>query len=270
MASPHEKLELLKTLLHRYGSAAIAFSGGVDSSFLLKTAADVLGDRAAAFTAAPPFVPRRELSEAAAFCRENGIRQIVLPAESFLLEGARKNPPDRCYRCKTELFSRIRERALEEGFQTVAEGSNADDLLDYRPGMRALRELGIQSPLLEAGLGKAEIRELSREMGLPTWDKPSFACLASRFPVGEEISDEKLRMIDRSEQFLLNCGFRQFRVRLHGSLARIELLPEELEKAAEPDMRGRITEALQAYGFRYVTLDLTGYRTGSMNEVQRK
>ena len=268
MDSSHEKLEALKTLLHGYSSVAIAFSGGVDSTFLLKTAADVLGDRAVAVTAAPPFVPRRELSEAAAFCREHQILQIVLPADAFSLEEARRNPPDRCYRCKRELFSRMREKAREEGFPTVAEGSNADDLLDYRPGMRALRELGIQSPLLEAGLGKAEIRELSREMGLPTWNKPSFACLASRFPVGEEISDEKLSMIDRSEQFLLDCGFRQFRVRLHGSLARIELKPEELEKAAEPDLRRRITEALQAYGFRYVTLDLTGYRTGSMNEVQ--
>ena len=268
MDSSHEKLEALKTLLHGYSSAAIAFSGGVDSTFLLKTAADVLGDRAVAVTAAPPFVPRRELSEAAAFCRDYQIRQIVLPAEAFSLEEARKNPPDRCYRCKRELFSRMLEKAFEEGFQTVAEGSNADDLLDYRPGMRALRELGIQSPLLEVGLGKAEIRELSREMGLPTWNKPSFACLASRFSVGEEISDEKLSMIDRSEQFLMGCGFRQFRVRLHGSLARIELKPEELEKAAEPDLRRRITEALQAYGFRYVTLDLTGYRTGSMNEVQ--
>ncbi len=268
MNSLHEKLGALKTLLHGYGSAAVAFSGGVDSTFLLKTAADVLGDRAVAVTAAPPFVPGRELSEAAAFCLDHQIRQIVLPADAFSLEEARRNPPDRCYRCKRELFSRMREKAHEEGFPTVAEGSNADDLLDYRPGMRALRELGIQSPLLEVGLGKAEIRELSREMGLPTWDKPSFACLASRFPVGEEISDEKLRMIDRSEQFLLDCGFRQFRVRLHGSLARIELMPEELEKSAEPDLRRRITEALQAYGFRYVTLDLTGYRTGSMNEVQ--
>ena len=264
----HEKYAQLKKLLRGYGSAAIAFSGGVDSSFLLKTAGEVLGDRAIAITAAPPFVPGRELAEAAAFCREHRIRQIVLPAEAFSLEKVRKYPPDRCYRCKKELFSRMRERAHEEGFETVAEGSNADDLSDYRPGMKALQELGIRSPLLEVGLTKEEIRELSREMCLTTWDKPSFACLASRIPVGEEISDEKLEMIDRSEQFLLDCGFRQFRVRMHGNLARIELLPQELEKAAKPVMRKRITKALQEIGFRYVTLDLTGYRTGSMNEVQ--
>ena len=264
----HEKLEALKSLLRGYDSAAIAFSGGVDSSFLLKTAADVMGDRTAAITAAPPFVPQRELSEASAFCRVYGIRQIVLPAADFRLEAARKNPPDRCYLCKRELFSEICGKAREEGFRVVAEGSNTDDLSDVRPGMRALRELEVRSPLLEAGLSKAEIRKLSLEAGLSTWDKPSFACLASRFPVGEEITDAKLRRVEESEQLLRELGFRQFRVRSHGDLARIELLPEELETAARPENRGKIPEALQNYGFRYITLDLTGFRSGSMNEVQ--
>ena len=204
-----EKNEGLRKLLAGYGRLAVAFSGGVDSSFLLAAAAEVLGDQVLAVTAAPVFVPQRELEEAEAFCRERGIRQVVLPAGELNIDGVRHNPPDRCYHCKKEIFGRIRRAASEEGFRILAEGSNLDDTGDYRPGMRAVRELGVVSPLLEAGLTKAEIRELSRQMSLPTWEKPSFACLASRFVYGETITDEKLRMVDRAEQLMLDMGFRQ-------------------------------------------------------------
>ena len=225
----YEKQAKLKELLLSYGNLAVAFSGGVDSTFLLQTAHDVLGDRALAVTAAPVFVPPRELQEAKDFCSSRGIQQIVIPAEALNIDSVRHNPPDRCYHCKHEIFGNILRVAGENGISFVAEGSNTDDVGDYRPGMRAIRELGVKSPLLEAGLSKEDIRALSREMGLPTWDKPSFACLASRFVYGEQITDERLFMVDRAEQLLMDLGFRQFRVRIHGDLARIELLPEDLE-----------------------------------------
>ena len=263
----YEKQAKLKELLLSYGNLAVAFSGGVDSTFLLQTAHDVLGDRALAVTAAPVFVPPRELQEAKDFCRSRSIRQIVIPAEALNIDSVRHNPPDRCYHCKHEIFGNILRVAGENGISFVAEGSNTDDVGDYRPGMRAIRELGVKSPLLEAGLSKEDIRALSREMGLPTWDKPSFACLASRFVYGERITDERLSMVDRAEQLLMDLGFRQFRVRIHGDLARIELLPEDLEKLMQQDLRERVYRALKEYGFSYVTLDLAGYRTGSMNET---
>lgn len=267
MDTLHTKYDALRSRLQELGSLAVAFSGGVDSTFLLQVAHDVLGDRALAVTAAPPFVPVREQKEASDFCREAGIRQIVIPSEALDLDGIRHNPPDRCYHCKRMIFGRIIEAAKGAGIPHVAEGSNTDDTGDYRPGMRAIRELGVLSPLLDAGLSKADIRTLSKELELPTWDKPSFACLASRFVYGEAITDERLSMVDRAEQLLLDLGFRQFRVRIHGDLARIEILPEEFERIMTPEVRGQITRALKEYGFSYVTLDLSGYRTGSMNEV---
>ena len=266
----YEKDRALRARLRGLGSLAIAFSGGVDSTFLLAAAHEELGDRVLAVTAAPVFVPARELGEAEAFCVSRGIRQVVIPAGELNIDGVRHNPPDRCHHCKKEIFGKIIAAARAEGIDAVAEGSNTDDTGDYRPGMRAVRELGVLSPLLDAQLGKEEIRELSRKLGLPTWDKPSFACLASRFAYGETITDGKLAMVDRAEQLLLNLGFRQFRVRVHGTLARIEVLPKEIGRFTDDALRRQVCAALKEYGFSYVTLDLAGYRTGSMNEVLKQ
>ncbi len=263
----HQKYRKLKEILRSCGTIAIAYSGGVDSTFLLKTAAEVLGGQVLAVTAAAPFVPERELQETKRFCGENGIRQTVIVSDVLDSETFRKNPPDRCYYCKRDLFGRMLAEADRNGISVIAEGSNMDDTGDYRPGLRAIRELGVRSPLQEAGLYKSEIRTLSRELGLPTWDKPSFACLASRFVYGEAITEKKLAMVDRAEQRLLDLGFRQFRVRLHGNLARIEVLPEEMERLAAAPVREGLYAQLKALGFDYVTLDLGGYRTGSMNET---
>ena len=259
------KMERLRALLRETGGIAVAFSSGVDSTFLLKVAHEELGERVVAVTARSHSFPKREQDEAAAFCAREGIRHVVVDSEELAIPGFRQNPPNRCYLCKKELFARILEIARLEGVFAVAEGSNVDDLGDYRPGLQAIRELGIRSPLREVGLRKSEIRDLSRTMGLPTWSKPSFACLASRFPYGEEISVERLDRVERAEQHLLDLGFEQVRVRSHGDLARIELCPADIPKAVA--RREEIHAALKGVGFTYVALDLLGYRTGSMNEV---
>lgn len=262
-----EKQEAFIQHLKQYHHAAVAFSGGVDSAFLLKAAQEALENRIVAVTVNSRVFPKREADEAAAFCRQYGIRQILVPVDELSIEGFAQNPANRCYLCKRELFGRILHIAKQEGMDTVLEGSNLDDEKDYRPGRLAIAELGIKSPLSESGMTKAQIRLLSRQMGLPTWDKQSFACLASRFVYGETITEEKLTMVDKAEQKLYELGFQQFRVRIHGSLARIEVMPEDFKKLAGPGIREQVAENLRQYGFTYVTMDLNGYRTGSMNEA---
>ena len=265
--SAEAKLERLRERLRSLGSAVVAFSSGVDSTFLLRVAHEELGDHIVAATIRSHTFPKRELDEATAFCRAEGIRHEIIETEELDIPGFAENPPDRCYYCKKNLFGRILSFAKDNGLASVLEGSNIDDDGDYRPGRRAIRELGVVSPLHEAGLTKAEIRTLSRKMGLPTSDKPSFACLASRFPYGERITAAGLERVEKAEQWLLDAGLglTQLRVRAHGDMARIEVPPADIPRVAT--RAAEIAAAFKGFGFAYVTLDLQGYRTGSMNET---
>ena len=263
----NRKLNDTKEYLKSLESVAVAFSGGVDSTFLLKTAHDELGEKCIAITAKSCSFPKRELDEAKAFCKSEGIRHIVVESEELDIDGFRQNPKNRCYLCKKELFEKIGDVARQNNIDAIVEGSNLDDNGDYRPGLQAVAELGVKSPLRKCNLSKDDIRALSKDMELSTWDKQSFACLSSRFVYGETISEEKLSMVDKAEQLLLDMGFHQVRVRIHGTIARIEVLPEEFTKLIEEKIREDIVKSFKKYGFTYVAMDLTGYRTGSMNET---
>lgn len=260
-----KKLEILKEYLKELGSAAIAFSGGTDSAFLLHTAQDVLGSNIIAITAQSRAIPRQELNDAIDFCKNKGIRHIIFTFDELAVDGFRANPPNRCYLCKKEFMSKILDISHENGIKFVADGSNIDDECDYRPGLQAAAELGIKSPLRAANLSKTEIRCLSKLADLPTWNKPASACLASRFAYGEEITAAKLNMVGSAEQFLLDMGFQQVRVRIHNNIARIEIIPDKFDLLLEH--RIEIDEKLKSLGFAYVAVDLLGYRMGSMNET---
>jgi uncharacterized protein len=260
-----DKLNRLKETLNQYKSAVIAFSGGVDSTFLARVAKDVYGDNLLLVTATSSTYPFYELEEAKSLAELLGIKQKVIVSEEIDIPGYSDNPPDRCYYCKSELFGKIKFIADSEGFDAFFDGSNADDLKDFRPGMKAKQEKGAVSPLADSGFTKEDIRALSAKFNLPTANKQSYACLASRFPYGEKITKPKLDRLATAEFEVRNLGFTQFRIRSHENLARFEFIPAEMDKAWE--LKAMLTDICKKSGFDYITIDLSGYRTGSMNEV---
>ncbi|NOY12952.1 MAG: ATP-dependent sacrificial sulfur transferase LarE [Deltaproteobacteria bacterium] len=263
-----EKYQQLKRSLAEFESVVVAFSGGVDSTFLLRVASEVLGpEKVLALTATSPTYPQFEFEQSQKLAREIGVEQLVIESNELEIPGFAENSPQRCYHCKHELFSRCLQQAEEFGYQTVLDGSNLDDLNDYRPGRDAIKQLRVSSPLLDAGLGKADIRQLSKQLGLPTWDKQPFACLSSRFPYGTRITVARLQQVDRCESWLREQGFSSYRVRYHQQLARIEVAPAEISRLLDDELRQQLVDEFKHAGFAYVTLDLQGYRTGSMNET---
>lgn len=263
------KLESLESILRDMGSVLIAYSGGADSSFLLNVASNVLGDRVVAITARSETYPPGELDEARKNAAMIGVRQVFINTKELDDEHFASNPPERCFYCKSELFSKLVDLAEQHAMKYVADGSNVDDLSDFRPGMEAAAKLAIRSPLKEAGFTKQDIRTLSREMGLPTWDKPPQPCLSTRFPYGATITREKLATVGRAEEFLAELGLRQFRVRVHGDIARIEVPKEDMPLFLDDSVSKKVVERFKALGYTYITLDIQGYRMGSMNEPLR-
>jgi uncharacterized protein len=259
------KLERLHDVLASTGGAVVAFSGGTDSALVAAVAARALGDRALAVTAVSPSLPPGELQEAREVAGLVGIRHRAVRTHEVEREGYLSNGADRCYHCKTELYDVLGRIAHEEALPAVVSGANVDDLGDWRPGLRAAGERGVRHPLVEAGFTKAEVREAARELGLPTWDKPASACLSSRIEHGVRITVEELSRVGRAERALRDLGFRQVRVRVHGEVARVEVEPAEVARLASPAVRERVIEALKGLGYRYVTVDLEGFRSGSMN-----
>ena len=258
-------LDRLKRSIRAHESMLVAFSGGVDSTLVLKVAHDVLGERAAGLLAVSESLPGSERDEAIALAAGIGVPLHIVASREMDDPRYRANPDNRCYFCKSELFERLEQEAGRLGFSTLAYGANLDDRGDFRPGMTAARERAVVAPLIEAGLGKAEIREAARRLGLPNWDKPAKACLSSRIPHGVEVTPDKLQAVERAEAGLSALGFRQFRVRWHGEIARIELAPEEMARMADPGLRAGVVTVVKEAGFRFVALDLEGYRQGSLN-----
>lgn len=261
----NKKLEKLKEILRNSNKFVIAFSGGVDSTFLLKVASEIANKNCLAVTICGPLNPKREIEDAIKTAKEFNVNHKIIKVESDKFDWFENNPENRCYICKTRVFSIIKEEAEKFGADIVFDGTNLDDLSDYRPGLKALEELKIKSPLKDAELTKQEIRELSKEYGIEEWDKPSFTCLATRFPTGSKISEELLKRVEESEEFLKSEGFKQFRVRCHGEVARIEIEQSEIDRAFEKNMREKINLKLKEAGFRYVAIDAAGYKSGNMN-----
>lgn len=267
MASPHEKEAQLESFVGRYDRVIVAFSGGVDSSYLAFITHRVLGERSRAVTALSPSVSEIQKEQALSFARTYGLNHSVIHTQEMENAGYTSNPANRCYFCKTELYSYLQRLRDEWQVQAIFDGSNTDDLGDYRPGRKAADEQSVRSPFIEVGLSKEEIRLLSKKWGLPTWDQPAMPCLSSRFPYGVAITEEKLRQVDRAESFLRKLGLKNFRVRHHETLARIEVDRNEMARLLDANMFDRINRELRSLGYQYVTLDLQGFRSGSLNEV---